>query len=152
MRQEQPNPYSCLATSFAMVLRMPVQDIFKAIGHDGTEIVWPDLPEPFNRRGFHIQELTFFCLGLGFTVTQFDAVPCSKPMPANEECIKAEPYILPEDWESRFELALGTGDGVIVGTNIIGRYHAVAWLGGEVVDPSPRNLGRINPRSFYWII
>ena len=39
----------CLPASFAMVLDLPLGDIFAGIGHDGSAIKFPSLPEPSPR-------------------------------------------------------------------------------------------------------
>lgn len=49
-----------------MVMGRPVKDLISKIGHDGSEIRWPDLPEPKCRRAFHPQEVLFAARKLGF--------------------------------------------------------------------------------------
>ena len=71
--QKQPNPYSCTATSWAMVLGIPVTKLFVELGHDGGEICRPDQPEPKNRRGFHPQEL--IRITGGYAVTPIELFP-----------------------------------------------------------------------------
>ena len=44
--QQRPEPWMCMPLAFAMALDMPVADLLAAIGHDGSEIVFPNLPEP----------------------------------------------------------------------------------------------------------
>ena len=58
-----------------MVLDMPLADIFDEIGHDGSQIIWPDLPEPMCRRGFHPQELIDVCLARGYAATRIELSP-----------------------------------------------------------------------------
>ena len=53
---QQSNRWSCLPTAFAIATDHSVQEILRRIGHDGSEIVWPDLPDPQCRRSFHVQE------------------------------------------------------------------------------------------------
>jgi len=36
-----------------MVLDIPVADLFGLVGHDGSEIAFPALPDPMARRGRH---------------------------------------------------------------------------------------------------
>jgi hypothetical protein len=45
---KQPNHWSCYATSLAMLLDVPVEDIFRDIGHDGSGL---DPGGPGGRRG-----------------------------------------------------------------------------------------------------
>lgn len=40
-----------------MLLTVFPQKLVAEIGHDGSEIVFPDEPEPLNRRGFYIEEI-----------------------------------------------------------------------------------------------
>ena len=68
----KPERWMCLPASFAMVLDLPLADIFDEIGHDGSQIVWPDLPEPMCRRGFHPQELIHLCLNHGYAATRVE--------------------------------------------------------------------------------
>ena len=63
--QQRPEPWMCMPLAFAMALDMPVADLLAAIGHDGSEIVFPSLPEPLCRRCFHIQELIQVALSRG---------------------------------------------------------------------------------------
>ena len=77
--QKQPNKWSCLPTSFAIVLNCPVQEIFDYLGHDGSEIIWPENKDPFNRRAFHIQEMIDFAyFEKDFYVTPFEFYPQSE--------------------------------------------------------------------------
>ena len=71
----KPERWMCLPTSFAMVLDLPLSAIFDEIGHDGSQIIWPDLPEPTCRRGFHPQELIHVCLNHGHAATRVELYP-----------------------------------------------------------------------------
>jgi hypothetical protein len=124
------NRWSCLPTSFALVLKVPVQSIIDWIGHDGSEILWPDLPEPLKRRGFHIQELIDFCWMLKIAVTQFQAIPCSGSKYSHES------YQVPQK-EGRISLAL-KNQAVITGETLQGMPHAIGWDGHIVLDPGKK--------------
>lgn len=76
---KQPNRWSCLPTAFAMALDVPLEDIIAYVGHDGGELKWPALPEPFCRRCFHIQELVNYCYAKGVAVIPFETYPASAP-------------------------------------------------------------------------
>lgn len=54
--QKQPNPYSCLATAIAIAADIDIENMIRELGHDGSEIIFPNAPEPSNHRGFHPQE------------------------------------------------------------------------------------------------
>ena len=68
--------------AFAMALDMPVADLLAAIGHDGSEIVFPSLPEPLCRRCFHVQELIQVALSRGLAVTPVELFPVLQPTEA----------------------------------------------------------------------
>ena len=70
--QKQPNRWSCLPTSFAMILDVDVNELIRKIGHDGSEILWPNLEEPYCRRAFHIEEIAMVCYGLGYYLVWFN--------------------------------------------------------------------------------
>lgn len=48
---------NCLLDCFAHHMCVGTDYLIKCLGHDGTEILYPDLPEPFCRRGFNVFEL-----------------------------------------------------------------------------------------------
>ena len=50
--QRPPVRGTCLPTSFAMAMDRPVEIVAKCLGHDGSTVVWPDLPEPTCRAAF----------------------------------------------------------------------------------------------------
>ncbi len=75
MIQQSPNRWSCMPTSLAMVLRVPVSDVIAGIGHDGSEIVFPLKNEPECRRGFHTQELVRYCMVRDYWAMTFEAWP-----------------------------------------------------------------------------
>jgi len=73
---KQPNSWSCLLTAFAMATESTPEDLIAMIGHDGSEIIWPDLPEGYQHRAFHPEELFECALDLGFKVFTVEARPC----------------------------------------------------------------------------
>jgi len=70
--QIQPDRASCLVFAAAMAIDIKADELLSGIGHDGTEIIWPDCPIPFCFRGFHILEITRELWKRGWSVTQFD--------------------------------------------------------------------------------
>lgn len=121
-----PNGWSCLANAFAMALDIPIHEIFKSVGHDGSEIIWKDLPEPFNRRSFHIQEMVAMCRRrFGLYVTEYQAVYALAPTGYN-----VDPLVRPNLGVMEQMLSLEIHDGVLTGFS--GKMpHAVAWDGYE---------------------
>jgi len=123
--QRKPSRWTCLPVSFAMALNIAVEDIFAELGHDGSTIFWPDLPEPMCRRGFHIQELIEVALRRGFTVTPFELSPVLES--------GGKQYIFDERW-TKFATVIANSVGVLEGNGIRTR-HAVAYEFGQIFDP-----------------
>ena len=139
--QTSPNLWSCLPTAFAMAIGCPVEHLIESIGHDGSEITWPNLDEPMCRRGFHIQEIIAVLTGLA--VTPIERSPRIAPN------LTATPVTI--DNEYLFQSVAHMTRGVLTGrTPKCG--HAVAYDHGAVCDPR----GIINPHDFTpncaWII
>jgi hypothetical protein len=128
--QQRPEPWMCLPTAFAMALDMPVTDLLAAIGHDGSEIVFPTFPEPLCRRCFHVQELIQVALARGFAVTPVELFPVLQPTDAGP--CKTVLYAN-SNWQ-RFEAAIRASRGVIDGTGARHR-HTVAYDHGRIFDP-----------------
>ena len=146
--QVKPKRWMCLVTSFAMALDIPVSEAIERLGHDGSRRLWPHLPEPLCRRGFHPQELIDLCRFYGYAVTRVEL--CPRIAPAQDE----QPVPILDDahaW-SRFEDILQTSFGVIEG---VGREcgHAVAYDRGHIFDPDGRNYAYLRigceARGFY---
>lgn len=146
--QIQPNEASCLATSVAMVLEMPVKKVFDWLGHDGTEIIWPHLPPPKKYRGFHLQEILKVCL-------QHNHIICP---------IYREPYLLSQCDELPYQYSdddffnqqLKKHSGILCGTvKKSNKKHAVAWEHKDkiIFDPagSMYKLTDFDPEIFVQI-
>lgn len=122
----QPNRWSCGLASLAMVLNEPIGKLVQEIGHDGSAIILPDLPEPFCRRSFVIEEFQDVCFKRGLILAPFD-------FPIIEEGI---PVYSPERAEERLFAALKGRRGLIEGMYALDRPHIVAWDGFRVADPT----------------
>lgn len=71
--QKQPNRWSCFLTAFAILIEKPVTELTKMLGHDGSEVLNENAPEPFCRRGFTIYEiLNNILIPLGYYVDHFN--------------------------------------------------------------------------------
>jgi len=128
--QQRPEPWMCMPLAFAMALDMPVADLLAAIGHDGSEIVFPSLPEPLCRRCFHIQEPIQVALAHGFAVTPVELFPVLRPTDAGPQ----QTLFYPDNNWRRFEQAILASRGVIDG--IGARHgHTVAYDHGRILDP-----------------
>lgn len=117
-----------------MVLDISTADFFGLVGHDGSQIAFPKLPDPMARRGLHIQECIAACVKLGYAVTPVELFPVMRATLPHE----GDVVVLFGDDESanwrRFEQTIQTSTGVLEG---IGRRcrHAVAYDHGTVFDP-----------------
>jgi DNA-directed RNA polymerase specialized sigma24 family protein len=117
-----------------MVLDISAADFFGLVGHDGSQIAFPMLPDPMARRGLHIQECITACMKLGNAVTPIELFPVIQATTPGEDNI----IVLFGDDESAnwrcFEQTIQASTGVLEG---IGRrcLHAVAYDHGMIFDP-----------------
>ena len=130
-----PNFWSCLLASAAMALDTTTQDLIEMIGHDGSMIIFPELPEPAKRRGFHYQEIVDCAIKLGYTVTPIESLPYSTPNGKLD---------FPVDFkisnEQRLREHMKGTKGIVTGLSRQWR-HAVYWDAKLIYDPR----GRIYP-------
>lgn len=149
----KPSEWSCILASFAMALRVSPQLLIRFIGHDGSEVVFPHLPEPMCRRGFHIQELVQLAWHLGYNVTPIEVMPVMASTDGKQTLVVGK-------LEQRLEVAnslVSRNEGVITGK---GRScnHAVAFSRGRVFDPDGHefDFSQCENHSFYpnciWIV
>ena len=115
-----------------MTLGVPIDELIKMVGHDGSEIIWPELPEPLRRRGHHPQEMIYAAYMLGFSVTPFEAFPVSLGKRG------ANPFVVPmiPQAEERMRRLMHGDRGVITGQSPKRFPHAVAWTGHAIIDPA----------------
>ncbi len=132
-----------------MALGIPVTMLIKLVGHDGSEIVWPELSEPLRRRGHHVQEMIYVAHQLEFSVTPFEAFPVSLGKAG------AEPFtvpMIPQAGERMPRIMDGT-TGVVTGENPKRRPHAVAWDGRSLIDPGGLDYGIGDfHMETYWLV
>lgn len=117
----------------AMALDIPVADFFKLLGHDGGEIVYPMLAEPWCRAGIHPQEAIDVVWKLYRSATPFEYQPQSINFP--DEALRPRNVLFREGNVERFMARANGGVGVIecVTRNHTG--HAVAFGHGYIFDP-----------------
>lgn len=117
--------WQCLAASFAIVLDVKLHYIIKAIGHDGGEIIRPELPEPECRRGFHVQECISYAWARGYSTTPFDANPQLVTYRSQDKPVRIN---FPIGNSNRMLALLQGYNSVLTGQMVNnGRFHAVAW-------------------------
>lgn len=148
---KKPNRWSCLSTAFAMAIDRSFDEVIEAIGHDGSEIIWPELEEPFKRRAFHIEELQYIALRFGVILVQFSPgfhySPSNNPLHGSAVPIT---YTFEKEWEA----VLKRFDGLFVGQCKGSKSdHAVAWNAKEglIHDTSGHcaALNSFDPEYFY---
>lgn len=131
--QTKPNQWSCSITAAAMAINIPVDQLIDQLGHDGSEIVFPHLPEPACRRGFHSQEIIHLAWRLGCTVTPMELFPMIAP----SEGVGAVHVFFDGDqvdnWQ-RFLNIINNTEGVLEGAGKACR-HAVYYDHGLIYDP-----------------
>lgn len=147
--QLQPNPASCLLTSFAMVLGVPAAELIEQIGHDGMEVIFPDLPPQSTDRyrGHHIQELIYALDQREYAIVQIEPIPVSQSGEATYQHGQ-NPFLEP---------AMLKYSGVTTGRNVRNNEHAVAWsaINKRSYDPATARMMpdiTIAIRTFYAVI
>lgn len=122
------NSYSCLLACAGMCLNVDQDALAAEIGHDGSDIWWPSLVDPYNRRGFHIQEIIDCAWARGYSILEINAIPQCRP------CASAEVRNVPVP-DTRFMDYLHERVAILGGTLPNGCGHACAWDGQLVYDP-----------------
>jgi hypothetical protein len=138
------NKWSCLPEAFAMAMDMSAEELIQAIGDDGSEIIWPDLPDPYCRRGFHPQQIIPIALTRGFAIVEFQSDVRAYNGRAMQEIKFPSPDI---------QTLLSQYKGVIVG-DFRGKSHAVYWDGSQIHDPRGMSYmfhDSISIRQFYGV-
>lgn len=125
--QLNPNAWSCLPTAFAIALNIPVKKLIETLGHDGSEIIFEDYPEPQGRRGFHTSELIDYCLR--HHNLKVSLIPIAVRLWSSDQKFFYDLYT-PEQISERLALYLKAPRAVVLEPN-----HAVAWDGEKVFDP-----------------
>ncbi len=116
-RTTAPRTWQCLPNAFAKATGYHLDEIIEAVGHDGSEIVEPGKLEPYNRRGFLLEELTEALWNLGWAVTIFRSVV----IPV---CLGDERDVIYRDIQPYMWGNVGVVCGVFDNT-----YHAEYWDG-----------------------
>jgi hypothetical protein len=131
----QENLWTCHPAAVATHLGCTLSQMFEHLGHDGSEIVDIDSPDPLGRRGFHPQEFIELANRLcEYSVTQIDLFPA-----AQSDCnapIKYFKTILGEDCEQRFDRNLKHSFGWIDCRTRRGTGHALAYDYATLGDPA----------------
>ncbi len=125
------NNLDCILAAAAMVMGQNLVDLKIQIGHDGKEIIFPNAPEPYCFRGFHIQEIIDQAFQLGWSVMDIQVHPGLEPFIGNDPVFPL-PYP-----PQRINNYLTNLPGIIAGVRGC-KNHAVAWDRKMIYDPSGR--------------
>lgn len=142
---KQPNEWSCCACAFAMVCNLTLDGVILGIGHNGSEVLFPDLPEPLCRKGFPFPECIRLCLYRGLSVTPVDFEPeCT---PDGEHCFTLDHREYVYDMLDRYQGVIqGQGNKAL---------HTVAWDRKQIYDSSIGIYDFENPYftpERFWIV
>ena len=110
-----------------MLLDLPIQQIIKEIGHDGSEILWPNDPRP--HMAFSMQEITDIAIRHRVALVPIHGYPVS--VDSNDE----NPVPIFKDHEARLIDHMTGNPGLITGYYSPDKFHLVAWDGAQVYDP-----------------
>jgi hypothetical protein len=119
--------HDCLPACFASILNVEIDDILNFVGHDGKEIVIPELAPPYCFRGFHVQEMQYFALKeCGIWTTVFE----------NEMSYYLGDETLSKSFGAPFDLyELLKNNGILLGSFYDMRHACVLWE-GRLYNPS----------------
>lgn len=138
LNQVQPNLWSCLPTAFSTVTGISLENLLDEIGHDGSEIIFPDAPDPLSRKAFHPQECLIAIYKIYLKNPQLqrryfscisNELVCHNP--------KTDDIYIHEYPQDIFNLFLQNHNGVIIG-EIHDKMHAAAWdrIRQAALDPN----------------
>lgn len=134
---------NCLLAAFSKITQYTTDELIDMIGHNGSEKIFPDLPEPLCRRGFDPREFIFPLYLRGIDVIQIDAYL--------ERYVNDKRYTT--DNRTNMFLAMKDNKGVLTGINKRSNYHAVAWIDDQIhdMDGSIYGLGQFDVDCFYLV-
>jgi hypothetical protein len=137
-----PNYWSCLPTSVANVIGVPVKEFINEIGHDGSEFPYAP-PHECIRRGFHTQECINVLIDKGYAATPIEFFPSLKPAE------DATGIAVSQNAREFFWQMLGISKGFICG-QWEGVGHCVANFKGNIIDPRYEWSNKVYcPYDFY---
>lgn len=121
----------CMVKSFALLTGLSESEVLNHLGSDPVEIVNEHRTDESRYRGVYIDELQEVAIALDYKFY------CINPLPKLEN---GKPLWPEERLTARWEKHLSNNDGLLLGAGTDGKSHAVAWMGGKLIDPT----GKIN--------
>lgn len=131
----------CGPTALAMLLDRPLSEILDRLGHDGSEIWWPGLDEPRNRRGFMFDEFIDVADSYGQMLCPIVSEPAQWNGSDLDSVKILKSFPFGRDTESRIQYYMSKFDGLIIGNYAMHKGHMAAWdsKNRKVYDPSPKH-------------
>jgi hypothetical protein len=131
----------CVLDAFCKAANISQEELLPLLGHDGSEIVFPDLPEPSCRRGFDPREIAYaLYTHKGIKIMQFDRY-------IERISRNGESYIL--DMSEQLFKLMENNSGIIIGL-FINKLHAVYW-DSKIKNNNIKNR-MIDVHSFFLIL
>jgi len=146
IRQISPNKWSCLLVSFAQILDVDFKELINYIGHNGSELLFPDDPrgDPYTRRSFNVQEIIDYVLNETlYSVTEI----CEPVISCNGLNIHERPMDV-----QRLRNYMTIFDGVLLGTAQTGNPHAISIYQGIGYDTNGMCYSKLDwfdPHTYY---
>ena len=140
-----------------MVLGKSVAEILELFGHNGLQVLWPDLKEPNRYRGFSEFDLIEVCYAEGYAALPIPMCPVFHP-PGHPD--RAVTVFNEEQTLERVNKYMDGNIGIISGWLSADIKHACAWDGFSVFDPQepriytfddPPEVHKIMIETFYLI-
>jgi hypothetical protein len=130
-----------MPTALAMLAGVSVEKVFETIGHDGSQILWPQYDDPFRRQSFCDNEIVFAAFEFGIGLVELSEKVKYHPYGEEEGAIDVD-----IDDQKTVDL-LSRYDALVLGVGTSGVPHAVAWNHRKqlIFDP---NGSRYNPEFF----
>ena len=140
--QTQPNGHSCFVTSFAMCMDMTYDEVIRELGHDGNEVLDPNVPYPYCLRSIIDKELMDVAYAHGKMMSLYPSQLLWYKFNNDTQKFSTDARILPYP-RGVGELVMRLKHRCILCyASKRGRPHASAWCPDteQVYDPSGRIL------------
>jgi aryl-alcohol dehydrogenase-like predicted oxidoreductase len=124
-----------------MLLNLSVERVIQLIGHDGSEIWYPNEPEPHRRRGFTTQEFMDVAFHEGYAMMEI-----LQPEAWDGENLNTRRFIdsfpFARNFEERILFYMTFAQGLVTGHYSANSYHMAAWdnTTRQIFDPSHRGV------------
>jgi hypothetical protein len=129
--QPQNDTWSCALCTLEYMTGTPRKQIAEEIGHDGSEIVAPDAPLPYNRAAYYDYETMLYLFQKGHTPTKIQSREFVRKL---YEDTYAKRYALTAKQIAKL-LPKRTTELCVVSHRFPKAFHAVACLNDVVLDP-----------------